>query len=69
MVIIEYNGTFPPPLSIVLEFTEGPPQKIPTDYFGASLAALAALGTKKGYELHEKRIHAGDIAGDQYVTV
>jgi hypothetical protein len=51
VVVIEYNGTFPPPLSIVQEYRPDPPLKVRTDDFGASLTALTKLGLNKGYRL------------------
>jgi len=50
VVVIEFNGKFPPPLSVVQEYR---PDHVwrGTDYFGASLAALTTLGSEKGYEL------------------
>ena len=50
IVIVEYNATFPPPVSIVQEHaTEF--RKAKTDYWGASLGALWKLGQRKGYTL------------------
>ena len=50
VVIIEYNGKFPPPVQWSIEYH---PQHVwtLTDYQGASLAALAELGKQKGYQL------------------
>jgi hypothetical protein len=50
VVVIEYNGTFPPPTSITQEYR---PDHVygGTDYFGASVEALAKLGRQKGYQL------------------
>lgn len=50
VVVIEYNAKFPPPLSLVQEYR---PDHIwnGTDYFGASIEALARLGKQKGYQL------------------
>lgn len=50
VVVIEYNGKFPPPLSLVQEYH---PDFVwsGTDYSGASLEALARLGRQKGYQL------------------
>jgi hypothetical protein len=50
VVVIEYNSTFRPPLSVVVPYQpdwrwDG------TNYFGASLGAMAALGEAKGYRL------------------
>jgi hypothetical protein len=50
IVIIEYNGKFPPPLSIAQRYN---PRRVwkGTDAFGASLAAMEKLGREKGYRL------------------
>jgi hypothetical protein len=50
IVVIEYNGSYPPPRRWVMEENldhrwDG------TNYYGASLASLTALGHKKGYTL------------------
>lgn len=50
VVIIEYNATLRPPLSVVVPYRadqvwDG------TNYFGASLGALTKLGATKGYSL------------------
>ena len=50
VITIEYNAKFPPPISIAQrydpEFKWGG-----TDYMGASLAAIAKVGSAKGYSL------------------
>lgn len=50
VVVIEYNAKFPPPVALVQEYR---PDYVwtGTDYFGASLEALARLGRQKGYQL------------------
>jgi hypothetical protein len=49
-VVIEYNATWHPPLSVTIEYK--PDHKWNgTNCFGASLSALAALGARKGYHL------------------
>jgi hypothetical protein len=49
-VVIEYNATMPPPVSRTIPYD--PKFRFDeTDYFGASLAALARLGREKGYTL------------------
>ena len=50
VVVVEYNAKFPPPLSICQEYN---PTNIwrGTDYMGASLEALARLGSDLGYYL------------------
>jgi hypothetical protein len=50
VVVIEYNGKFPPPLSIAQEYKADHAWG-GTDYFGASLEALARIGRQKGYQL------------------
>jgi tetratricopeptide (TPR) repeat protein len=50
VVVIEYNASVPPELSRAIVYD--PKFKWDnTDYFGASLRALADLGNRKGYEL------------------
>lgn len=50
VLMIEYNGTLHPPLSVVVPFN--PDQSWDgTSYYGASLCALEALGRDKGYAL------------------
>jgi hypothetical protein len=50
VVVIEYNATLRPPLSLVVPYN---PQQIwsGSNYFGASLEALVKLGRTKGYRL------------------
>ncbi|MCX7899500.1 MAG: hypothetical protein N2444_05375 [Methylocystis sp.] len=50
LVVIEYNATWAPPVSITVPYS---PYRTwaGTNYFGASLSALAKLGKRKGYEL------------------
>ncbi|AWN43297.1 hypothetical protein [Methylobacterium durans] len=50
VVIIEYNATWLPPLSISVPYA---PSAVHdgSNYFGASLNAFAKLGTEKGYDL------------------
>jgi len=50
VVLIEYNGKFPPPMSVVQPYTPDHAWT-GTDYFGASLSAMCKLGKTKGYEL------------------
>lgn len=50
VVIIEYNAKFPPPIRWTIEYNPTHEWDF-TDYQGASLAALADLGDKKGYQL------------------
>jgi hypothetical protein len=50
VVVIEYNAKFPPPLALVQEYRPDFAWT-GTDYFGASLEALARLGRQKGYQL------------------
>lgn len=51
VVVIEYNATCPPPVSVVQEHDEEGPRKVKTDYWGASLSALHKLARRKGYQL------------------
>jgi ABC-type polysaccharide/polyol phosphate transport system ATPase subunit len=66
VVAIEYNGMHPPPRRWVMK--ENPFYKWNgTSYFGASLASLAALGTKKGYTLvgtNSTGVHAFFVRDD-----
>ncbi len=50
VVTIEYNATIPPPESRTIAYDPGF-RWDRTDYFGASLEALARLGLSKGYAL------------------
>lgn len=50
VVVIEYNGKFPPPLSIAQRYQPELFWRF-TDYFGASLQALVRLAHQKGYQL------------------
>ena len=50
MVVIEYNASIPPPISATIAYNDTA-QWDGTVYFGASLAALEALGREKGYSL------------------
>jgi len=50
IVVIEYNAAYPPPQRWVMK--ENPEHRWNgTNYYGASLASLAALGRRKGYSL------------------
>jgi hypothetical protein len=50
LVVIEYNATLAPPLSLVVPYDPGR-EATWTNYFGASLEALVRLGRSKGYRL------------------
>ncbi len=50
VVIIEYNATYAPPLSIAAPYVADQVYG-GTNYFGASLGALAKVGYEKGYNL------------------
>lgn len=50
VVVIEYNATWPPPLSITVP-NDPAVEWRGSNYFGASLTALADLGRRKGYLL------------------
>jgi hypothetical protein len=49
-VVIEYNAVFRPPLAVVAEYDKDFVWN-GTSYYGASLKALEALGSRKGYAL------------------
>jgi hypothetical protein len=51
IVVIEYNASYPPPVSVVQPYNAAGPGKVRDDYWGASLSALHKLGQRKGYEL------------------
>ena len=50
VVVVEYNASFPPPLSLTVPY-EPNHDWDGTNYFGASLSALEKLGREKGYSL------------------
>lgn len=50
VVVIEYNASWPPPAAIAIPYDPQAEWK-GDNRFGASLAALAALGRRKGYDL------------------
>jgi hypothetical protein len=50
VVAIEYNATFRPPVSVVMDYHKEH-RWDGTNYFGASLKALEGLGRQKGYAL------------------
>ena len=50
VVVIEYNASFPPPRKWVMQENHAHRWN-GTNYFGASLASLTALGRAKGYTL------------------
>jgi len=50
VVVIEYNATYAPPLSIAAPYVADQIYA-GTNYFGASLCALAKVGDQKGYNL------------------
>ena len=50
VVTIEYNATFRPPVSVVMDYRQEY-RWDGTNYFGASLKALEGLGRQKGYAL------------------
>jgi len=71
-VVIEYNGKFPPPFSIVQKYQ---PDNVwrGTDYMGASLEALVHLGRRLGYSLVGTNFPGGnaffvrnDLTGDKF---
>ena len=50
LVVIEYNATLRPPMSLVVPYS-APERGNKTNYFGASLEALVRLGREKGYSI------------------
>jgi hypothetical protein len=50
LVVIEYNASLAPPLSIVVPY-QADAQWDGSNYFGASLGALVGLGRQKGYRI------------------
>ena len=50
VIVIEYNGKFPPPISIAQRYNPSH-RWSHTDYFGASLAAVTKVAERKGYSL------------------
>jgi hypothetical protein len=51
VVVVEYNATYPPPVSVVQEYNADRASKVKDDYWGASLSALDRLSQAKGYQL------------------
>lgn len=73
VVIIEYNATWRPPMSITIPYDVGYAWN-GTNYFGASLEALTALGRSKGYTLVGCCVAGvnaffvrNDLVGDQFL--
>ena len=50
VIVIEYNAKFPPPMDLVMPYDPAHRWN-GTDYFGASLVALANLAARRGYRL------------------
>lgn len=50
VIVVEYNGKFPPPMSISQRYNASH-RWTGTDYYGASLSALAKVADRKGYKL------------------
>lgn len=50
VLCVEYNGQFPPPLSLAVEYSDSRPWSL-DDYFGASLQAFDDLVGRFGYVL------------------
>jgi hypothetical protein len=74
VVVIEYNAKFRPPHTWCMVYNAQHEWR-QTDHMGCSLAALAQLGTAKGYVLVGCSIVGGnaffvraDLAGDQFAT-
>jgi hypothetical protein len=73
VVVIEYNATLPPPLSLVVPYAPTTAWN-GSNYFGASLEALARLGTSKDYRLVSCNISGvnaffvrDDLCGDRFL--
>jgi hypothetical protein len=50
VIVIEYNGKFPPPMSVAQKYNAGHRWR-GTDYGGASLSAITKVANRKGYSL------------------
>lgn len=50
VVVIEYNSSFPPPLSLTVPYDPKAEWDV-SNYYGASLEALVKLGHQKGYKI------------------
>jgi hypothetical protein len=50
LVVMEYNATWHPPMSVTIQYQEQFQWK-GNNYYGASLSALEKLGVRKGYSL------------------
>jgi hypothetical protein len=73
VVVIEYNATLRPPLSLVVPYSPSG-QWDGTNYFGASLEALVKLGKTKGYSVVGCNFSGAnaffvrdDLCGDRFV--
>lgn len=73
VVVIEYNGKFPPSVEWVMAYDENHIWD-GTDWHGASLKALENLGRKKGYQLVGTGINGAnayfvkeELAGDKFI--
>jgi len=73
VVVIEYNATLRPPLSVVVPYAPDVAWN-GNNYFGASLAALVRLGDSKGYRLVGCSISGvnaffvrDDLCGDRFL--
>ena len=73
VVVIEYNATLRPPMSLVVPYEPERTWDGATNYFGASLEAFVRLGRSKGYRLVGCSISGvnaffvrDDIAGDHF---
>ena len=74
VVVIEYNGKFPPSLSIAQAYNPGHHWRW-TDYFGASLAAITHVAQHKGYSLVGCNVTGSnaffvrdDLVGDHFLA-
>jgi len=74
VIIIEYNGKFPPPMSVAQRYNPEHRWK-GTDYGGSSLAAITKVADRKGYSLVGCGIVGvnaffvrNDLLGDKFQT-
>ena len=74
VVVIEYNGKFPPDLDWKQAYNSGHVWD-GSDWQGASLKALELLGRELGYQLAGTNLNGvnaffirGDLAGDKFIT-
>ncbi len=51
VIVVEYNASFPPPISKTIAYDASYQPRVGTLYFGATLDAFVKLGATKGYSL------------------